>query len=68
MSQGSSGQEPNSEPDEVIWVGEQRLMEGYCGRAPVKPLQDTRPVAVVRRMRAGQKKVVRIGPPRAAAA
>ena len=70
MSQGSSGQEPNSEPDdEITWVGEQRLMDGYCGRAPVKPPpQERRPVAVVRRMRAGQAKVVRIGPPRAASA
>jgi hypothetical protein len=66
-SQGESGQHDDdqvSEP-EITWVGEQRLMEGYCGRAQVNA--EKRPVAVVR-TRAGQGRVVRIGPPREAAA
>ena len=73
MSQGSSGDDKDREP-EIVWVGEQRLMDGYCGRAPAAmptppPAveEQPRPVASVRR-KPGQKKVVRIGPPRAAAA
>jgi hypothetical protein len=52
-------------PD-VCWVGEQRLMEGYCGRAVVTgeatPAGDTPParrIAVLQRQRG---RVVRIGP------
>ena len=73
MAQGSSGDEEYREP-EIVWVGEQRLMEGYCGRAPATPTEPARqqqqeqprPVAIVRR-KPGQREFVRIGPPRAAA-
>jgi hypothetical protein len=58
---GSGGQ------PEVRWVGEQRLMEGYCGRAVVAgraslapAREQPRPVAVLQRPRGH---VVRIGPP-----
>ena len=78
MSQASQAQrekEESGEP-EVTWLGQQWRMDGYCGRAPddgranassapaeaVKP--ELRPVAVVRRARRSQGKVVRIGPPR----
>ena len=72
MSQGSTGQRDEEDDEtrepEITWVGEQRLMEGYCGRATAPPARlQERPIAVVR-TRAGQGKVVRIGPPRAAAA
>ena len=53
-------------PPEIGWVGEQRLMEGYCGRAvvtgeatPAARTPATGPVAVLRRQR---RRVVRIGP------
>lgn len=58
----------------ITWVGEQRLMAGYCGRAPAptdgaaaagRAAQVPRTVTVVR-ARARQSKVVRIGPPTAA--
>jgi hypothetical protein len=32
MSQGSQGQDAGGGA-EITWVGEQRLMDGYCGRA-----------------------------------
>jgi hypothetical protein len=73
VSQGSRGrrdEEDETREPEIIWVGEQRLMEGYCGRAPAPTTQaqtGDRPIAVVK-TRAGQGKVVRIGPPRTAAA
>jgi hypothetical protein len=51
---------------EIRWVGEQRLMEGYCGRAVVTgeatvagTSPPARPVAVLQRPRG---RVVRIGP------
>ena len=51
---------------EIRWVGEQRLMEGYCGRAVVAgeatvagTAPPARPVAVLQRPRG---RVVRIGP------
>ncbi len=63
---------------EITWVGEQRLMHGYCGRAatpepsttaaPVRPANaatlDARPAAAAaaRRARPSRAKVVRIGP------
>jgi hypothetical protein len=62
--------------EEVTWVGSQWLMDGYCGRAPVKPGPTTqavkpqatpaadRPIAVVRTRRRRQAPVMRIGPRR----
>jgi hypothetical protein len=66
---------------EIIWVGQQHLMSGFCGRvshAPAPgeqrqpaqqepPTLEMRPIAVVR-TRPRQARVVRIGPPRMAAA
>ncbi len=62
-------------PDEpeVIWVGEQRLMEGYCGRAvvasPAAPASDSIEVTSLRcvvqvALKRRQGRVLRIGPPR----
>ena len=59
---------------EITWVGDQRLMSGFCGRATACgtpatetiPPKESRPVAVVRTKRS-QGRVVRIGPPRAMA-
>ena len=70
MSQASQGLDEADREPEITWVGEQRLMHGYCGRATSRPMprpdgQGVRPVAVVR-TRPRQGKVVRIGPPRAA--
>lgn len=56
--------------EEIIWVGEQRLMEGYCGRAVVtghatglepagRGENEPRPVVMLQRARS---RVVRIGP------
>lgn len=69
--QGDVGSEPLPE---ITWVGDQRLMSGYCGRAaefapdaqqkPPAAEIDSRPVAVVRRAKRSQGRVVRIGPPR----
>ena len=76
MSQASQGQQPQSDEGnepEVTWVGQQWRMDGYCGRAPAEAPQpqpatpELRPVAVVRRAKPSQGKVVRIGPPREAA-
>ena len=71
MSQDQDGRGEDGRHEAITWVGEQRLMTGYCGRAPA-PVAETsasaeasRPVAVVR-ARARQSKVVRIGPPTAA--
>jgi hypothetical protein len=67
--QGDKGS--HSELPEITWVGDQRLMSGYCGRAVETPATTTatpaesRPVAVVRRAKRSQGRVVRIGPPRA---
>jgi hypothetical protein len=73
-SQDASGQDGvEAREPQITWVGEQRLMEGYCGRAPAAAAgeepaaNELRPIAVVK-TRPGQDRVVRIGPPRAAAA
>jgi hypothetical protein len=59
----------HDELPEITWVGDQRLMSGYCGRAVETPATvtpaESRPVAVVRRAKRSQGRVVRIGPPRA---
>ena len=71
MSQDQDGRGGGGRHEAITWVGEQRLMTGYCGRAPAPANeisaegQVIRPVAVVR-ARARQSKVVRIGPPTAA--
>jgi hypothetical protein len=83
MSQAAQGVREGEDDDdgqELTWVGAQWRMEGYCGRAtPPTPLPrqapheqglpaaGLRPVAAVRRCRPSQGRVVRIGPPRAAA-
>lgn len=75
MSQGEDGQDGDQEP-EIVWVGEQWRMSGYCGRAVTgassakeeNAANDAlRPIAVVK-TRPRQAKVVRIGPPRRKAA
>ena len=59
---------------EIRWVGEQRLMGGYCGRAPAPATEpaagavageggEARPVAPVR-AKPRQRPLVRVGPPR----
>lgn len=55
-----------NEVNEITWVGDQRLMDGYCGRATTadQPASELRPVAVVKQARRSQGRVVRIGPPR----
>ena len=61
-----AGNGGHGEQSDIRWVGEQRLMEGYCGRevmtgrAALTPTQgQPRPVAILRRPRG---LVVRIGP------
>ena len=61
-----AGTAGHGEQPEIRWVGEQRLMEGYCGRAvmtgqaSLAPAREPpRPVAILRRPRG---LVVRIGP------
>ena len=76
MSQVQDGRGQDGRHEVITWVGEQRLMTGYCGRAPAPSneksvaghaAQGKRPAAVVR-SRARQSKVVRIGPPKIAGA
>ncbi len=78
MSQGSNddgqGDVGSEQLPEITWVGDQRLMSGYCGRAatvapdaqqrPPAGAIESRPVAVVRRAKRSQGRVVRIGPPK----
>lgn len=45
MSQGSQGQDA-ADGAEITWVGEQRLMQGYCGRATPTPAVPATPIAV----------------------
>jgi hypothetical protein len=75
MSQGEDGQDGIEQP-EIVWVGEQWRMDGYCGRVvmPASSVPEVdaandalRPIAVVK-TRPRQAKVVRIGPPRMEAA
>jgi hypothetical protein len=67
MSHESDGQDAGGRA-EIRWVGEQRLMDGYCGRAPAPAAPvagpEARPVAPVR-SRPRQRKLVRVGPPKA---
>lgn len=79
MSQGSQGQDA-ADGAEITWVGEQRLMQGYCGRAtatavpatPVaaaEPAGETtgragRPIATVRGRSRRREMIVRVAPPR----
>ncbi len=77
MSHKSNGHDA-ADTDEITWVGEQRLMDGYCGRAKaVTGAADAKPVddncgaashARAGRSQPGRGKVVRIGPPQAVGA
>ena len=74
--QGSNGEGGDVGPHEITWIGMQHLMHGYCGRTADAPKaapagsdgddgsRAERPIAVVRRTRPRQARVVRIGPPR----
>lgn len=77
MSHGSQGQDADGSGEEITWVGEQRLMQGYCGRAtatavlatPVAaaaPAGETagRPIATVRGRSRRREMIVRVAPPR----
>lgn len=45
--QGSQGQDAgNDGGGEITWVGEQRLMHGYCGRA-TRAVQATKPASPI---------------------
>ena len=73
MSHESDGPEAGTFA-EIRWVGEQRLMDGYCGRAPAPATEsaagavageaaEVRAVAPVR-AKPRQRQLVRVGPPR----
>jgi hypothetical protein len=75
--QGADGQshEADGSLPEVSWVGEQRLMHGYCGRAITprrwRPRRGSKrraaggrgsPGAAAKRQQPARAKVIRIGP------